>query len=102
MLLGNKIVEVRHSGVNKGSFIKKVVTGKPFDFIFAAGDDRTDEDMFKVLLHNDHVFSIKIGPEASYAKFNLYTPQMLISMLEGLNYLDKRSGSAKRMEGQVI
>jgi trehalose 6-phosphate synthase/phosphatase len=86
ILPGNKIVEVRQSGINKGSFIKKLVEKKSFDFIFAAGDDRTDEDMFKSLLDLKNVYSIKVGPDASYAKYNLYTPSMVVSLLEWFSH----------------
>ncbi len=87
--MGNKIVEVRQSGINKGKFVEEIIGKQPCDFIFAAGDDRTDEDMFKSLLHTDNVYSIKVGPEASYAKYNLYTPHMVVAMLEGLTLLSK-------------
>jgi trehalose 6-phosphate synthase/phosphatase len=52
-----------------------------YDLILAFGDDNTDEDMFKVLSKNKNAFTIKIGAEASYAKYNLYTPQMALSLL---------------------
>jgi trehalose 6-phosphate synthase/phosphatase len=87
VLMGNKIVEVRHSGVNKGSCIKKIIEAYDHDFIFAAGDDRTDEDMFKELINSKNTFTIKVGSEASYAQYNLHTPRMVVSLLEGLNYL---------------
>ena len=77
--MGNKIVEVRQSGINKGKFIEDLIRRETYDFIFAAGDDRTDEDMFKSLLHTANVYSIKVGPEASYAKYNLYTPHMVVA-----------------------
>lgn len=87
VLMGNKIVEVRQSGINKGNFIKRVVENKDYNFIFAVGDDRTDEDMFKALIKKEAAFTIKVGPEASYAQFNLHTPQMVVSLLEGMNKL---------------
>jgi trehalose 6-phosphate synthase/phosphatase len=94
VMMGNKIVEVRHSGVNKGSFIRKLIQKKSRDFVFAAGDDRTDEDMFKALLDFPNTYSFKIGPDASYAKYNLYTPQMLVSLLESLSHLPIRNDQA--------
>lgn len=87
VLMGNKVVEVKQSGINKGNSIKKMIDQESYDFIFAAGDDRTDEDMFKALAHRKNAFTIKIGTEASYAQYNLHTPQMMISLLEGLNHL---------------
>ncbi len=90
VLMGNKIVEVRQSGINKGTFIKKIIAAKEYDYIFAVGDDRTDEDMFKALAKSKHTFTIKVGPEASYAHYNLHSPQMVVSLLEGLNHLPKQ------------
>lgn len=87
LLMGNKIVEIRQSGINKGNFINKLITKEKYDYIFAAGDDRTDEDMFKALIDIDNTFTIKVGPEASYAKYNLHTPQMIVSLLEGMSHL---------------
>jgi trehalose 6-phosphate synthase/phosphatase len=87
VLMGNKIVEVRQSGINKGAFIKRIIEQEDYDFIFAVGDDRTDEDMFKALMNNNSAFTVKVGPEASYAQYNLYTPQMVVSLLEGLDHL---------------
>ncbi|HUC80571.1 MAG TPA: bifunctional alpha,alpha-trehalose-phosphate synthase (UDP-forming)/trehalose-phosphatase, partial [Flavisolibacter sp.] len=73
VMKGHKIVEVRNSGIDKGTSIRKVLQKKQYDFIFAAGDDRTDEDMFKMLVDQRQSYSIKVGPDASYAKFNLHT-----------------------------
>lgn len=88
--IGNKIVEVRQGGINKGNFIHQLIGREKYDFIFAVGDDRTDEDMFKALLHTEHVFSIKVGSEASYAKYNLYTPQMVVSLLRNMDRLSAK------------
>ncbi|MBO9562698.1 MAG: bifunctional alpha,alpha-trehalose-phosphate synthase (UDP-forming)/trehalose-phosphatase [Niastella sp.] len=87
VLMGNKIVEVRQSGFNKGSFIKNILHQNTYDFVLTIGDDKTDEDMFKVLVNRKGSFTIKVGMDASYAQYNLHTPQMVISMLEGMSYL---------------
>ena len=76
ILPGNKIIEVRQCGINKGSFIKRTLQQKHFEFILAIGDDRTDEDMFealegirKCLYHKSwrrgHVRSVWIGRTSS-------------------------------------
>jgi trehalose 6-phosphate synthase/phosphatase len=89
--MGKKIVELRQSNVNKGSVVRKVIAGGDYDYIFAAGDDRTDEDMFKALLNKQNTFTFKVGSEASYATYNLHTPQMVISLLEGFDHLSVRT-----------
>jgi trehalose 6-phosphate synthase/phosphatase len=84
---GNKIVEVRSLGIDKGKAVRKILLNSDFDFILAAGDDKTDEDMFKVLADLNNVYTIKIGADASYANYNLHTSQMMISMLDAMSTL---------------
>ncbi len=81
---GHKIIEVRIKGVDKGTIVKKLLKENAYDFILACGDDKTDEDMFQVLATNKNAFTIKIGDEASFAKYNLFNPHMTVSLLEYL------------------
>ena len=69
VLRGNKVVEVRNTGVNKGVAGLSFLSKKKYDFIFFAGDDWTDEDLFKVL--PDGSISIKVGITPSFAKYNV-------------------------------
>lgn len=66
---GNKILEVKSRGVNKGRAAEHWVAGQKWDFILAVGDDYTDEEMFSVL--PDNAYSIKVGFTASRARFNV-------------------------------
>ncbi len=88
VIMGYKTVEVRQSGINKWNFIKKIIEKKDYDYIFAVGDDRTDEEMFKSLIDKPNTFTIKVGADASYAKYNLHTPQMILNILEGMKHLN--------------
>ena len=56
---GNKVIEIRNSGVNKGSAGLEWL--KPFnpDFIFGIGDDWTDEDLFRALPAS--AYSVRVG-----------------------------------------
>lgn len=48
VLRGNRVIEVRHEQVTKGSAVVDILERHPeADFIFCAGDDRTDEDMMR-------------------------------------------------------
>ncbi len=69
VLQGSKVIEVRHASVNKGVAVKKWLEESDWGFILAAGDDWTDEDMFKVLPSD--AYSIKVGIEATEARFNV-------------------------------
>ncbi|THH17688.1 hypothetical protein EUX98_g9080, partial [Antrodiella citrinella] len=51
VLVGKKNLEVRPIAVNKGEIVKRILYfHADAEFIFCAGDDKTDEDMFRALL----------------------------------------------------
>jgi trehalose 6-phosphate synthase/phosphatase len=79
---GNKVIEVRVAGIDKGTAALKLITEKHFDFIMAIGDDKTDEDMFRVLA--DKATTIKVGRGSSLAKYNLASQQSVIALLAQL------------------
>lgn len=82
ILNGNKVIEARIKNVNKGLAVSEILHNGNFDFILALGDDQTDEDMFKQLARIQEAYTIKVGNEASFAKYNLYTPYMVQSLLQ--------------------
>lgn len=50
VLVGKKNLEVRPLAVNKGEIVKRILYLHPqARFVFCAGDDKTDEDMFRAL-----------------------------------------------------
>ncbi|ODN84664.1 trehalose-phosphatase, variant 1 [Cryptococcus amylolentus CBS 6039] len=50
VLVGKKNLEVRPLAVNKGEIVRRLMYENPdADLIFCAGDDKTDEDMFRAL-----------------------------------------------------
>ena len=87
VLPGNKIIEIRQLGINRGLFLKKIIDRVDYDLSLVIGDDKTDEDMFQALIGRSSTFTVKVGPEASYAQFNLHTPSMVICLIEALNHL---------------
>ena len=51
VLVGKKNLEVRPLAVNKGEIVKRILYEHPqAEFVFCAGDDKTDEDMFRALV----------------------------------------------------
>jgi trehalose 6-phosphate synthase/phosphatase len=87
VITGKKIIEVRWKEIDKGSAVRQLLTREAGDFILAIGDDRTDEDMFLALANSPESFTIKVGPEASHARFNVPTPQSVISLLSALAHV---------------
>jgi trehalose 6-phosphate synthase/phosphatase len=50
VLIGKKNLEVRPIAVNKGEIVKRLLYTNPdAEFVFCAGDDKTDEDMFRAM-----------------------------------------------------
>lgn len=112
VITGKKVIEVRSGGTNKGDIVQRLLREHSPDFVFCAGDDRTDEDMFRVLhdfklnsttannnnsqgieteqlKENEQSLSVHtclIGPSTkrSAAKERLDTPKQLLSLLNGL------------------
>ena len=79
---GSKIIEVKNIGISKGHVVERWLAKDKWDFILAAGDDYTDEDMFSVLPQD--AYSLKIGYGISKARFNLDSVYELRTLLEQL------------------
>jgi trehalose 6-phosphate synthase/phosphatase len=79
---GNKIVEVKNAGINKGRAAMNWIGKKQWDFILAIGDDLTDEDLFREL--PDRAYSIKVGLAPSKAKFRFKSQREVRPLLKNL------------------
>jgi trehalose 6-phosphate synthase/phosphatase len=84
ILQGSKVVEVKDSAVDKGKAARAwLERPSGWDFVLAAGDDVTDEDLFRAL--PEQSWSIRIGPSHhSAARYSLATPFELRQLLQGL------------------
>jgi len=78
---GKKIVEVKWIELNKGGAVGRFLDPPP-DFILAIGDDRTDEDMFRVL--PPKALSVKVGRGESEAGARVSGPRQVLELLRGL------------------
>lgn len=66
---GNKVIEIKNSGVNKGKAAIRWLPKEKWDFIFAIGDDTTDEDTFRAMPKS--AYTIKVGFAATDARYNI-------------------------------
>jgi trehalose 6-phosphate synthase/phosphatase len=85
VLPGDKVVEVRPRGVNKGRVVAKALEGQPQGVLVAAfGDDRTDEDLFAAVPEGG--LSVHVGGKLSRATHRLSGPgevrRVLTALLE--------------------
>ncbi|WP_298486683.1 bifunctional alpha,alpha-trehalose-phosphate synthase (UDP-forming)/trehalose-phosphatase [uncultured Maribacter sp.] len=67
VLNGNKVMEVKSSNVNKGRAAVRMLSEDNYDFVFAMGDDWTDEYMFEEL--PESTVSVKVGRQKTQAKY---------------------------------
>lgn len=76
---GNKVIEIRVSGVDKGTVAKRFLDDADYNFILAVGDDKTDEDMFRALA--DKAITIKIGSGHTLAQYSLSNQSEVFKLL---------------------
>ncbi len=69
VLNGNKVMEIKSSNVNKGRATARVLGEGDYDFVFAIGDDWTDEFMFQEL--PDETVTVKVGRQKTQARYFL-------------------------------
>lgn len=67
ILLGNKVIEIKSSNVNKGRAVSRLLLQEEYDFITVIGDDWTDEYMFEEV--PEWAYSIKVGLAKTKAKY---------------------------------
>lgn len=80
VLVGKKNLEVRPIAVNKGEIVKRILYQNPgVEFIFCAGDDKTDEDMFRALL---------LFPPSSTSKATMEPPLSVTLVDNTREYVD--------------
>lgn len=83
---GAKILEVKHIGVNKGQAVLPWIGLQKRSFIFAAGDDYTDEDMFAVMPEYAYTCKIGLGPSRASYRLNAVSDfRNLLDILSGMN-----------------
>jgi trehalose 6-phosphate synthase/phosphatase len=78
---GEKIVEVKPVWANKGEVLERLLAScSDPDFLFAAGDDRTDEDLFERL--QSGAWTVHIGPGPTRASYVIANFEALRRVLE--------------------
>jgi trehalose 6-phosphate synthase/phosphatase len=76
------VIEIRKTGIDKGAVARQLIDRGNYDFIFAIGDDKTDEDMF-LQLQND-AFTVKIGSGQTAANYYVRRQTDVLALLQKL------------------
>ena len=100
VVTGKDYVEIKPKDLNKGYFIsfilkKYISEGKKPDYIFACGDDVSDEEMFKYLNfvnkqinrrmeENIKIITSTLDKKPSTAQYYVPVPDELLNLLDSL------------------
>lgn len=79
LLEGSKVLEVKSPNINKGAAVTHWLGNDPCDFIFAVGDDYTDEDVFAFA--PAHAYTVKVGETPSRALYSVESVQDVRDLL---------------------
>jgi len=78
---GEKIVEIKPVWANKGEALERLLVARPSpDFLFAAGNDRTDEDLFE-RASSTTGWTVHIGPGPTRASFVVPDVEAILAVL---------------------
>ena len=80
--MGHKVIEVKQNNVNKAHAVTELLERYQPDFVLCAGDDYTDEDMFRAV--GKRGYCIKIGEGETLARYRMQSTDDLIALLEKL------------------
>jgi trehalose 6-phosphate synthase/phosphatase len=76
---GDKVLEIKYSGINKGRAALQKLGNTKYDFIFAVGDDWTDEYTFEAM--PEEAYTIKVGTKTTSAAFYIESIELVREML---------------------
>jgi trehalose 6-phosphate synthase/phosphatase len=79
LMHGSKAIEIGQMSTDKGKTARLLLESTQHDFVLAAGDDVTDENLFSAL--KPSVNSIKIGNSPTSAKFRLHSTKEFLQIL---------------------
>ena len=76
---GDKVLEIKYSGINKGRAALHKMGETNYDFIFAVGDDWTDEYTFDAL--PEKAYTIKVGTKTTKADYYIESVDLVRELL---------------------
>ena len=77
---GDKGFRIKYSGINKGRAALQKMGDTSYDFIFAVGDDWTDEYTFEAM--PEAAFTVKVGAKTTEAKYYIQDVERVRELLK--------------------
>lgn len=99
VLQGNRVIEVRHQAATKGQALLALLKRYPkADFMFCAGDDRTDEELMRAIppAVRKRTVSCWVGSRNPHASHWVQSNVALLDQLEAMARLWSRPDGEKR------
>ena len=78
---GDKVIEIKNSGINKGRGALHKMGDRNYEFIFAIGDDWTDEYTFGAL--PEEAVTVKVGTKSTKARYYVESVEDVRKLLKG-------------------
>ena len=79
---GDKVIEIKNAGINKGIAALEKISELKFDFMLALGDDWTDEYTFNAL--PEEAYTIKVGTKTTAAEYYIKDVEEVRNLLNQL------------------
>lgn len=79
---GNKVIEIKTAGINKGIAAKRFLKGQKYDFILGIGDDWSDDYLYRELPEN--AVTINVGMKNTAAQYKIKSIQSVRHFLKYL------------------
>jgi len=92
VLEGNKVIEIRNTGVNKGTAAMEWLTDRTPEFILSIGDDWTDEDLFRAMPPT--AWSVRVGLANTAARYYLGSHTVVRRVLRELSEMTREKNAA--------
>lgn len=77
-----RLIEIRNAETHKASMLRNYLDDHTYDFIFAVGDDQSNETMFEIL--PQEAYTVRIGSALTSARYNLPDHARLLSFLSDI------------------
>jgi trehalose 6-phosphate synthase/phosphatase len=95
VLEGKRVVEVRNSGVNKGTAAMEWLKEPTPEFLLGIGDDGTDEELFRALPST--AYSVRVGVAKTAALYYLHTHTAVRRVLQDLCHASVARANGKQI-----
>ena len=77
---GARLIEIKSSEAYKGKMLHLYLEEKDWEFIFASGDDWSNEYMFQHL--PEHAYTLRVGSPTTNAKYNTREQSQILKLLQ--------------------